>query len=206
MNPFRVVATLLAVVTLAAAAVATSSTRTASPPAAKSAATKPAAANADAGAKAKLLARGQQLTVVAGCVDCHTPGTMFGAPDFSRNLSGSELGWQGPWGTTYARNLTPDLETGLGYYKAEEIVKSIKGGHRLDGTPMLPPMPWQSYTAFDDSDLLAIATYLLSLPPVAHNVPDRVPPGQKATGSFLTFPAPSAWDVPQAAPDSSAKH
>ncbi|HEY2954803.1 MAG TPA: cytochrome c, partial [Candidatus Eisenbacteria bacterium] len=136
-------------------------------------------------------------------------GTLFGAPDFARQLSGSELGWQGPWGTTYARNLTPDLETGLGYYKEDEIVNAMKGGKRLDGEPMLPPMPWQSYTAFPDEDLHAIAAFLLSLPAVSHAVPDRVPPGKAPTGSFLTFPAPSAWDAPRAAPasaDSGAKH
>lgn len=214
MNSLRVVATLLATVMLAAATLAVSGTTTAAPSAAKTGArpaaapstSKPAAAKSDAGTNAKLIARGQHLTVVSGCVDCHTPGTLFGAPDFSRNLSGSELGWQGPWGTTYSRNLTPDLETGLGYYKAEEIVKAIMGGHRLDGTPMLPPMPWQDYTAFDEADLLAIATYLLSLPPVSHQVPDRLASGKQPNGSFLTFPAPSAWDAPRAALDPNAKH
>jgi mono/diheme cytochrome c family protein len=162
-------------------------------------ANKPATESQPASTESALspLDRGKQLTVVGGCIDCHTPGTLFGAPDFSRNLSGSELGWQGPWGTTYARNLTPDPETGLGRYKAEEIVAAIKGGKRLDGSPMLPPMPWQNYAGMSDEDLNAIAAYLLSLPPVKHAVPDRVAPGMKPAGSFLTFPAPSEWDVPK---------
>lgn len=162
-------------------------------------ANKPATESRPAAAAPTPTERGKYLVMVAGCVDCHTPGTLFGSPDFNRNLSGSELGWNGPWGTTYARNLTPDPETGLGRYKAEEIVAAIKGGKRLDGTPMLPPMPWQNYAGMTDDDLNAIAAYLLSLPPVKHAVPDRVAPGMKPAGSFLPFPAPPAWDVPPAA-------
>jgi mono/diheme cytochrome c family protein len=154
---------------------------------------KPAAAD-----KTKLIARGKQIATVSGCNDCHTPGTLFGAPDFDRTLAGSELGWSGPWGTTYARNLTPDPETGLGYYKAHEIVAAIKSGKRLDGQPMLPPMPWQNLLALSDEDLNALAEYLESLPPISHAVPERLPPGKAPSGSFLTFPAPSAWDAPKA--------
>ena len=51
---------------------------------------------------------GKHLAVVTGCTDCHTPGTFYGAPDHARELSGSELGWTGPWGTTSPSNLTPD--------------------------------------------------------------------------------------------------
>ena len=210
MTRIRLIACLIAAVALASAAAAISSTAPAAKPAAATkTAAKPGAAKPDAAAKAKEIERGRYLTTVSGCQDCHTPGTMFGAPDFARQLSGSELGWQGPWGTTYARNLTPDLETGLGYYKEHEIVNAIKGGKRLDGSPMLPPMPWQMYIAFSDEDLHAIATYLLSLPAVSHAVPERVPPGKAPSGSFLTLPAPSAWDAPRAAPagaDSGAKH
>lgn len=195
MSRIRIAASLIAAVAFASAAVAISGT---TPPAKTAPAAKPAAT--DAATKAKRIERGKHLALVSGCGDCHTPGTMFGAPDLKRAFSGSELGWQGPWGTTYARNLTPDLDTGLGYYKENEIVNAIKGGHRLDGLPMLPPMPWQAYTAFDDEDLYAIATYLLSLPPVRHEVPERLPAGKQPTGSFLTFPAPSAWDVPKASP------
>jgi len=204
----RLIACLIAAAALAFAAAALSSAAPAAKPAAATkTAAKPAAAKTDAAAKAKAIERGRFLVGVSACVDCHTPGTLFGAPDFTRQLSGSELGWQGPWGTTYARNLTPDLETGLGYYKEVEIVNAIKGGKRLDGSPMLPPMPWQNYTAYSDEDLHAMATYLLSLPPISHAVPERVPPGKAPTGSFLTFPAPSAWDAPRVAgADSNAKH
>jgi mono/diheme cytochrome c family protein len=204
MTNIRLTACLLAAVALASAAAALSSP----PPAAKAPAAKPAAGAAPAD-HAKKVERGRFLAMISGCNDCHTPGTVFGAPDFDRALSGSELGWQGPWGTTYARNLTPDLDTGLGYYKEDEIVKAMRGGRRLDGSPMLPPMPWQNLTVLSDEDMHAIAVYLLSVKPVKHEVPERLPPGKQPAGSFLTFPAPSSWDAPRttsAPSDTGAKH
>ena len=148
---------------------------------------------ASAPTEAERIARGKYLTIVGGCIDCHTPGTLYGAQDTTRELSGSELGWEGPWGVTYARNLTPDPETGLGKYTAQQIVDAIDSGKRLDGSPMMPPMPWPNYSQMSDEDLQAVAAYLVSLPPVKHKVPDRLSPGTKAPAA-LTFPPPPAWD------------
>jgi mono/diheme cytochrome c family protein len=183
------VASLLVAGAVAGAALAIAST---TKPAASRAGAKPAAASAS------VIDRGRNVAMVAGCNDCHTPGTMFGAPDFGRQLSGSELGWSGPWGTTYARNLTPDLETGLGYYSEKEIIAALRSGKRLDGKPMLPPMPWQNLTAMSDADMHALITFLKSLPPVSHKVPEVLAPGQVPTsGAWLSFPAPPAWDAPR---------
>lgn len=150
--------------------------------------------------QADMVKRGEYLTTVAGCNDCHTPGTLFGAPDFSRKLSGSELGWSGPWGTTYARNLTPDPETGLGKWTDDQIITAFRTGQRPDGTTLRPPMPWQDFAALTDEDARAVVALLRSLPPIVHKVPDALPPGQKPKGSFLTWPAPSAWDAPRTPP------
>lgn len=154
---------------------------------------KPAAA-ADKGK----VERGAYLVRAMGCGDCHTPGTLFGSPDFDRLLSGSELGWKGPWGISFARNLTPDLETGIGYYSEDEIVTALRTGMKPDGSPMLPPMPWQNLSGLTDADMHAVAAYLLSLKPVKHAVPAAVPPGKPYEGSVVEFPAPSAWDAPRA--------
>lgn len=56
------------------------------------------------------LERGEYLAIIGGCNDCHIPGAFYGSPDFDRRLAGAEMGWVGPWGTSYARNLTPDAE------------------------------------------------------------------------------------------------
>jgi mono/diheme cytochrome c family protein len=191
MRHARLGISLLILSALATAVVAFAATVPAKKPAAA-----PAKSTSSASAKEAKIAKGKKLVMTSGCQDCHTPGYLWGTPDWSRELAGSELGWSGPWGTTYARNLTPDPETGLGYYKEEEIVRAFRAGKRLDGQPMMPPMPWQDYNAFTDDELGAIAAYLLSLRPITHQVPDRLPPGQAPTGSFLTLPAPSAWDTP----------
>ena len=188
MNRIRIASCAIAALALATAVAALSCSPSAKPAAeAEPAAVDPAAQ----------VERGKYLATAGGCHDCHTPGYLYGAPDYNRALSGSELGWQGPWGTSYPRNLTPDVETGLGRYSADEIVAAIKGGKRLDGTPMLPPMPWQNYATLTDEDLHALAAYLKSLPPVKHAAPDVVPPGKKPAGPVLAFPAPPAWDAPR---------
>lgn len=141
--------------------------------------------------------RGKYLVTIAGCHDCHTPGGLYGAPDESRTLAGSEVGWQGPWGVSYGSNLTPDPETGLGRWSEADIVKTLRTGSRPDRTPLLPPMPWPNFARMTDEDLAAVAAYLKSLPPVKHRVPARVAPGGQANGSVIPIPPPPAWDAPR---------
>jgi len=143
----------------------------------------------------ELIARGKQISFSSGCQDCHTPGTFYGTPDTTRMLSGSELGWEGPWGVTYPRNLTPDPETGIASWSENDIITAFRQGHRPDGSPLLPPMPWTTYAMMSDADAHALAAFIHSLPPVKHKNLDRQPPGGKHTGPRLTFPPPPAWDA-----------
>ena len=143
------------------------------------------------------VARGRYLVTIMSCNDCHTPGYLYGAPDTSRRLSGSDLGWAGPWGVVRARNLTPDVETGIGSWSSEQIVHALRTGNTPDGSQLAPIMPWMNYTdILDQDDAMAIAAYLKSLPPIKHKNLDRIPPGQKQTGAVINFPPPPAWDVP----------
>ncbi|HEX7078519.1 MAG TPA: c-type cytochrome [Candidatus Eisenbacteria bacterium] len=154
---------------------------------------------AAANAAADPVARGKYLTTIMSCGDCHTPGTLYGAPDFDRTLSGSELGWAGPWGVSYPRNLTPDMETGIGAWSEDDIVKAIQTGYRPDGTQLSPPMPWPNFANLSHDDAIAIAKYLKSLPPVHHKVPDKLAPGVKPKVTPVVIPAPPAWDAPKKA-------
>lgn len=145
-------------------------------------------------ASADPVARGRYLTTTMGCNDCHTPGYFYGAPDTTRLLSGSDLGWVGPWGVVHARNLTPD-STGIGAWTAEQIVQAIRTGNTPDGRQLAPIMPWTDFAHLTDDDAMAIASFLKSLPPIHHvNLP-VIPPGQKPTGSNVVFPPPPAWDA-----------
>ena len=145
--------------------------------------------------QADRVARGEYLVKVIGCGDCHTPGSLAGAPDMGRSMSGTEYGWVGPWGTTYGKNLTPD-STGLAGWTEDDIVRVLKAGTRKDGTPVRPPMPWGWFSNLSDEDAHAIGAYLLSLPPVRHAVPAALPPGAKAKGATIVIPQPQPWDLP----------
>ena len=147
-----------------------------------------------------LIAKGKYLAQIMSCGDCHTPGTFYGAPDEARAYSGSEMGWKGPWGVKYAANLTPDLDTGIGYWTAAELAQTLRTGVRPDGSTLGPPMPMESIKQLSEGDAKAMAAFFMSLKPVSHTVPRALKPGVEAKGPVLEFPAPSAWDAPKVPP------
>ena len=163
-------------------------------------------AQAGKAAPAGELRRGEYLVQYGGCNDCHTPKKM-GAhgpePDPARMLSGHQadaqlppvpagvLGpnqwgaitnsdltaWVGPWGTSFATNLTPDADTGMGRWTANDFIKTMRTGKHLGaGRDILPPMPWFALNALTDRDLRAVFAYLKSIKPIRNQVPEPVPP------------------------------
>lgn len=146
--------------------------------------------------------RGKYLVESVGaCGSCHTPRS--GAEeDRSRLLSGhpanapapkysmemmqqgifisinpTYTAFAGPWGVSYATNLTPDKETGLGKWTEEKFILSMRTGKHLGdpkGRPILPPMPWKYYQSMTDEDLRAIWAYLQTISPVRNSVPPAV--------------------------------
>ena len=153
--------------------------------------------------------RGKYLVGLAGCNDCHTPKNMGPngpSPDTTKLLSGHPEGmkmppppqlspegpwaitvsgdltaWSGPWGQSFAANLTPDKNTGLGIWTEDMFIKAIRTGkHMGTSRDILPPMPWQQFATMTDSDLKAIFAYLQSIPPVTNHVPDPIPPAAPA--------------------------
>lgn len=77
----------------------------------------------------------------------------------------------GPWGASFAANLTPDIETGIGGWQPEMFINALRTGKHLGaGRPILPPMPWQTIGTLSDEDLRAIFAYLKSLPPIKNKV------------------------------------
>lgn len=149
--------------------------------------------------------RGEYLVSIMGCNDCHTPFKMTAhgpEPDMTRFLSGhpQEMGalkapkldgpwvmaaagtntaYAGPWGISYASNLTPD-KTGIGIWTEEMFIKTMRTGKRFGaGRPILPPMPWPAYRNASDADLKAMFAYLKTVKPIANRVPEYVPPAAK---------------------------
>jgi mono/diheme cytochrome c family protein len=148
--------------------------------------------------------RGAHLVRTMGCNDCHTPwklGPRGPEPDMTRSLNGhpadlvmppppalpagpwvwmgaaTNTAFAGPWGVSFAANLTPDKETGLGDWTEEMFIQTMKTGrHQGKGRAVLPPMPYPIIAALDDADIKALFAYLQSLPPVRSRVPAPVDP------------------------------
>jgi mono/diheme cytochrome c family protein len=137
--------------------------------------------------------RGQYLVTLGGCNDCHTPGYFFGKPDMARFLGGSEVGFEIPGlGVFHGPNLTPDPETGLGKWSAEEIGKAITTGQRPDGRVLAPIMPWHAFANLTGDDVRAIVAFLKSLRPVKNKVPGPFGPSEKPTSFVMKIVPPEA--------------
>jgi mono/diheme cytochrome c family protein len=127
------------------------------------------------------IARGKYLVTLAGCNDCHTPGHFFGKPDSKRELAGSDVGFEVPGvGVVAGPNLTPDNETGLGRWTAQQIATAIRSGVRPDGRVLSPVMPWPALSQLTQADTDAMVAYLRQLPPIKNKVPGPLRPGEPA--------------------------
>jgi len=131
------------------------------------------------------------LAEIMTCNECHTPGALLGKPDKNNPLAGSEVGYEIPMlGIFYGANLTPDTETGIGSWTADQIVTAIRTGVRPDGRVLSAAMPWRSFAALTDKDAKAIAAYLKSLKPMSRKVPGPFGPSEKATSFYYGFVMP----------------
>ena len=152
---------------------------------------------------------GKYLVYTMGCGDCHSPKKMTDrgpVPDMDRWLMGHPANdtlpaidynemtsgqWilfnpgltasVGPWGTSYAANLTPD-PSGIGSWSLEQFKKAMTEGKFKgmdDGRPIMPPMPWQNFKDLTDKDLQDIFAYLNSIKPIENVVPAYMPPAKE---------------------------
>jgi mono/diheme cytochrome c family protein len=161
------------------------------------------------GKQAQMVERGRYLVNLGGCNDCHSPKVFTAKgpePDPKRLLSGHPAdeklpavpdglfgptawgglcnngmtAWVGPWGISFASNLTPDNVTGSGAWTEAAFIKAMRTGKHLGaGRDILPPMPWPFIGQLTDEDLGAIFAYIESLPPIDNMVPQPVPPSGK---------------------------
>lgn len=106
------------------------------------------------------------------------PGVIGPNPSQWAAITNSDLtAWVGPWGTSFAANLTPDAATGLGGWTADQFIKTMRTGKHLGvGRPILPPMPWFDIAVLTDADLKAMVAYLKSIKPIQNKVPQPIPP------------------------------
>jgi mono/diheme cytochrome c family protein len=148
---------------------------------------------------------GEHLLRTGGCGDCHTPKKMtemgpvddstlmlsghpsqYPLPDIDRSILESKgmfasqtlTFWMGPWGVSFAANLTPDSTGTLAWTEdqfktalREGYSKGIKNNRRL-----LPPMPVEATKNFTDDEIKAIFAYIRTVKPIKNIVPQPLPP------------------------------
>lgn len=150
--------------------------------------------------QAARIKQGAYLVSIVGCDDCHSPKKMgphgpeiipelrlSGYPS-SRPIQKADSnvvkqGWAlfspdltsavGPWGMSFAANITSD-DTGIGNWTEENFIRSIRKGKfkGLEGSrDLLPPMPWFVYKNMTDEDIKSIYAYLKTVPAVENVVP-----------------------------------
>jgi hypothetical protein len=137
-------------------------------------------------AAASMEQAGEYLTIAGSCNDCHTQGwaeTQGKVPPAER-FAGLDVGFRGPWGTSYGKNLRTVVQRQSEDHWVE-VLKTSDGG---DGKP---PMPWWNTKQLSERDLRAMYRYIKSLGPRPNGVPRSLPPGREPTGRFIwVVPAP----------------
>ena len=113
------------------------------------------------------VARGKYIFGATGGCGCHT------VPKGPANAGGRR--YDGPFGTVYAANITPDRQTGIGTWTDEQIVTAIRLGRRPDGDRLLPVHPFTVFNGMAAEDLKALVSFLRTVPPVNRaNQPRRI--------------------------------
>jgi mono/diheme cytochrome c family protein len=127
---------------------------------------RPDPARAGDPSRRELVERGCYLFPVASCALCHG----------NDGAGGAKLSWR-PMDTVWARNLTPDRNTGLGAWTDAEIARAIRSGISKDGrTLRWQAMIWDHASNWDEEDLCAMIAFLHVLPPVRRAIPATRPP------------------------------
>jgi mono/diheme cytochrome c family protein len=118
------------------------------------------------------LARGEYLTRAVGhCGECHTPRGITQAMDNSRFLAGNATGPE----NSKVPNITPDKDTGLTWTE-EQIADYLGTGNKPDGdvaSGLMMEVIQGTATGYKDltrADLLAIARYLKTIPPIRNKI------------------------------------
>ena len=133
------------------------------------------------------VANGEVLFHVGGCIACHNPPS---GTDYSGLPTGGAT-FSTPFGTMYPGNLTPDADTGLGRWTAEEFVDAMTEGVSPDHRHYFPAFPYTSYRNMRVEDLLDLRAYLMSFPPVRSSQRDPDVPmiglARRAVGLWKRF-------------------
>ncbi|MGZ5202002.1 MAG: cytochrome c [Telluria sp.] len=117
----------------------------------------PASSPAAWGPSKENIERGAYLARAGDCMACHTArgGTAF--------AGGRAL--DTPFGRVVAPNITPDAQTGIGNWSADDFWNALHNGKAKDGRLLYPAFPYTNYTRVTRADSDALYAYLRSVAP-----------------------------------------
>lgn len=124
------------------------------------------------------IARGRYLVTIAGCNDCHTPNypeTAGKVPEADW-LTGTSVGWKGPWGVSYPANLRLSVQQ----LSEDDWINRAS-------SPLRPPMPWFNLRQMAEPDKRALYRFIRSLGPAGQAAPPALPPGAVANTPVVSF-------------------
>lgn len=150
-----------------------------------------AAFAAQAESDADLIMRGRYIaTAIQGC-GCHTREKPDGGKDENWHYAGSpnpappagppaNAGWSSArWKKIYARNITPDPETGIGKWTEANFIRAMRTGLTPDGRVLDAQMPWEAFQKITDRDLKSLWVYLKTIKPIKNQPPAGIPADTK---------------------------
>jgi mono/diheme cytochrome c family protein len=126
------------------------------------------------------IARGKYVFGAAAGCGCHT------VPKQPLNAGGRK--YDGPFGTVYSSNITPDPTTGIGKWTDEQIITATRAGRRPNGERLIPVHPYTVFNGMAEQDLKDVVVYLRSVPPV-----DRATPAKKISVPLFESVFLPAW-------------
>ena len=142
----------------------------------------------------ELVARGKYVLAAAGGCGCHT--------DKGKPVNSGGRRYDGPFGTVYSSNITPDRQTGIGDWTDDQLITAIRLGRRPNGERLIPVHPYPVFNGMAEEDLRAVVALLRTLPPV-----NRPTPAKKITVPLFEsvfLPAWLAAFAPRETPPSTA--
>jgi mono/diheme cytochrome c family protein len=117
------------------------------------------------------------------CGECHTPRNLLGGLDPGRHYAGASEGPQGG----AVPNITPDRDTGIGRWRVADLAYFLSSGATPDGDytgGLMAEVVEHGTAHLTESDRLAVATYVRSLPPIHNPVTRADRRKSKSRGEF----------------------
>ena len=106
------------------------------------------------------IARGKYIFGATGGCGCHTE------KGSGKPINAGGRRFDGPFGTVYSTNITPDRQTGIGGWPDEQIITATRLGRRPNGERLIPVHPYTVLNGMAEGDLKALTAYLRTLPAV----------------------------------------